>query len=163
MSRTLIAIMVTAIAGGALLAGATVAFDAWHWKFYSEAQALQSSASAADAVIVENPYQSSVDLLEYLALFLACCAAMTFWTVFLMIPSLLASRRIFSGVYTAVAVAAAVVAVISGVVFMALQRFTPYIPAAITFAVGGAIGLVGILLLARLLPPNTSLERTREG
>jgi hypothetical protein len=162
MRRTLIAIIVTSLACGALLAGATVALDAWHWRLFSDVQVLLSG-SAADAVAVENPYESSVNLLEYLALFLACCAAATFWAVFVVIPSLLASRRVFSGVFAGVVIAAAVVCVISGVVFTALQRLTPYISPAITFAIGGAIGLFSILLLARLLPPNTSLERTREG
>jgi hypothetical protein len=161
MRRTLKSIMLTALASGALLAAATLALDAWHWQQYSEAQAQLARAAAADAVVVENPYQ--IELNTYLMGFVVCSAATTFWTVFVVIPTLLASRRVFAGTVVSQVTAAAVVCAVSGITFAFMQGRTPYVSPIIVFGAGGAIGLLGLLLAAKTLPPNTSFERTREG
>src|SRR5690242_13226798 len=97
MRHTLTAIMITAVTCGALLAGAMLAMDAWHWRLHFESQALQSAGLGSDAVVVENPFYSPEEsVFTYVLVFIAWCAASTFWVVFLVIPSLLASRRVFS-------------------------------------------------------------------
>jgi hypothetical protein len=161
MRRTLTAIMVTALVSGALLVVATLTFEAWYWRLYFDAQAIQSAGSASDAVIVENPYQFEESAITYFQMFIAFCAAATFWAVLVVIPSLLASRRLFAGAVAGHIIAAVVVCGLSGVAFALMQRGTPYISPIVTFATGGAIGLVSIVLLAKILPPDTSLERTR--
>jgi len=113
-------------------------------------------------VVVENPYQLEESAKNYFTLFIACCAAATFWAVFVVLPSLLASRRVFTGALASHIIAALAVCIVSGVAFALMQGVTKYISPMITFAAGGAIGLVSLLLLARMLPPNKSLERTRE-
>ena len=164
MHRTLIALMVAALASGALLEIATLALDAWHWRAYQEAQALQSATSGMSAVVPENPYGSlpkSAGM--YFKLFVACCAGATFWVVFVVSPTLLLSRRVFTGVRSGHVVSAIVVCVLSGTVFALLQRLTPYLSPLVPFAVGGIIGLLSVALLIMLLPPNKSPERTHEG
>jgi len=164
MHRTLKALMIAALASGALLLIATLVLDAWHWRSYQEAQALESVSSGLEAVVPENPYGSlPTSAVTYLQLFVACCAAATFWVVFVVIPSLLVSRRVFTGPSAGHIVAAIVVGVVSGTVFALMQRLTPYIPPLVPFIVGGTIGLLSIVILAKMLPPNKSLERTREG
>jgi hypothetical protein len=164
MRRTLTSIMLTGLVSGALLAAATLALEAWHWQQYSEAHALQALGATADAVVVENPYQIEEEsLLTYLFGFVVCSAATTFWTVFVVIPTLLAARHVFSGAVASQVVAAAVVCTVSGIAFAFMQGRTPYVSPIIAFGAGGAIGLLSVLLLARTLPPDTSLERTREG
>jgi hypothetical protein len=163
MRRTLTAIMVPALAGAALLLIATQILNSWYWQLYSDAQALNLSQANADAVIVENPYEVQESILTFIPMFIALCAAATFWVVFVVIPSLLASRRVFAGSLSGHIVAAVTVCTLSGVVFALVLGREGYISPAITFAVGGVIGLVSFALVVKLLPPNTSLERTREG
>jgi hypothetical protein len=162
MHRTLKALMVAALASGALLLVATLGLDAWHWRLYKEEQALQFESAESDAVVVEDPYESlPTSAITYLQIFIACCSATTFWAVFVVIPSLLVSRRVFTGAIAGHIVAAIVVCAVSGIAFALMQRVTPYISPLIPFSVGGAIGLLSVLLLAKMLPPNTSFERTR--
>jgi len=163
MRRTLTALIVTALASGALLLVATLALDAWHWRVYNEAQFLQSADLGSDVVVVENPYQLEESVITYLQLFVACCAGATFWAVFVVLPILLTSRRLFAGAVGSHVIAAAIVCAVSGITFALMQRVTPYISPMIAFAAGGIVGLVSIVLLAKMLPPNTSLERPGEG
>jgi hypothetical protein len=149
---------------GALLLVATLSLEEWHWQQYYEAQALRSSSSGADAVLVDNPYQiNDTSMSTYFLLFVACCAAATFWSVFVVIPCLLASRRVFSSTVPSHIVAAAIVCTVSGLAFAFTQHPNEFVSPMITFSAGGIVGLVSLALLARMLPPNTSLERTREG
>ena len=163
MRHTLTAIMVTSVVSGVLLLAATLTLEGWHWQRYSEAQALHSSHSDSDAVIVENPYQIDESPITFVPMFISVCAAATFWVVFVVVPSLLASRRIFAGSLASHIVAAGVVCVLSGIAFALVQGVTDYIPPIVTFGAGGVVGLVNIVLVVKILPPNTSLERTREG
>jgi hypothetical protein len=75
MRRTLTAIIVTALVSGALLLAATLNFEAWHWRLYFEAQAIQSASAGSDAVVVENPYQLEESVLTYIPMYIALCAA----------------------------------------------------------------------------------------
>ena len=161
MRHTLTAIMVTSVVSGALLLTATLTFEGWYWQEYFDAQALQSSRSDSDAVIVENPYQIDESPTTYVPMFIALCAASTFWVVFVVIPSLLASRRLFAESLASHIVAAIVVCVLSGIAFSLVQGVREFIPPIATFGAGGVIGLVSIVLVVKMLPPNTSLERTR--
>ena len=163
MRRTLTAIIVTALVSGALLLAATLSFEAWHWRLYFEAQAIQSAGAGADAAVVENPYQIEESVLTYIPMYIALCAAATFWVVFVVIPSLLASRRLFAGTLVRQLVATGLVCVLSGVTFALVFGRTSYIPAIVTLLAGGVIGLVSIALVSRMLPPNTSFERTPGG
>ena len=164
MRRTLTALMVTALLSGALLLVATMALDAWHWRLYNQEQALKLAASGSDSVVVENPYGlPGTSVITYFGLFVACCAATSFWALFVVTPSLLVSRRVFAGALASHIIAAAVVCIVSGITFALILRLSPYISPIVTFSAGGAIGLFSVVLLARMLPPNTSLERTREG
>jgi hypothetical protein len=162
MHRTLAALIVAALASGALLLVATVTLDAWHWRLYNEAQALQPSVEGLVAAAAENPYQLGRSATTYFQIFVGCCAATTFWVVFVVLPGLLAARRMFAGVLASHIIAAIVACIVSGITFTLMQRVTPYISPMITFAAGGTIGLVSTILLAKMLPPNVSLERTRE-
>jgi len=165
MRHTLTAIMVTAVVTGALLLVATRTLEAWYWQQYwqqhTDTQALHSSGSDLDAVIVENPYQIEESPITYVPMFIALCAAATFWVVFVVIPSLLASRWLFVGPLASHTVAAVVVCVLSGIAFALVEGVREYISPMFTFGAGGAIGLVSIVLVVNLLPPNKSLERTR--
>ena len=141
---------------------AASALEAWHWRLYSKAQALQLAASGSDAVVVDNPYElDGTSATTYFGLFIACCAAATFWALFVAVPCLLASRRLFASTIASHIVAAAAVCIFSGMAFSLALGLKPYISPMITFAVGGAIGLISAVLLAKLLPLNTSQERTR--
>jgi hypothetical protein len=161
MRRTLTALMVSALAGGAILLAATLTWDAWYWQHYREAQTAHSPGAAADAVVVENPYQYEQSVLRYVHLFIGCCAAASLWSLFVVAPAILVSRRIFSRTFISHLVATAIVSTLAGIAFSLMQQPTPYISPLVTFLAGGIIGLVSILSLASLLPPNTSLERTR--
>jgi hypothetical protein len=55
------------------------------------------------------------------------------------------------------------VCVLSGIAFALVQGVRDYISPIVIFGAGGVIGLVNIVLVVKLLPPNTSFERTREG
>jgi hypothetical protein len=162
MRHTLTAIIVTSVVSGALLLAAILTLEGWHRQRYSDAQALQSPLSDADAVVVDNPYQIEESPMAYVPIFIAFCAASTFWVVFVVIPSLLASRRLFAGSLASHTVAAVVVSVLSGITFALLQGVRDYISPIVTFGAGGVIGLVSIVLVVRMLPPNKSLERTHE-
>jgi hypothetical protein len=162
--RTLTALIVTALASGAFLLVATLTLDAWHWRLYDQAQAFQSEGSKLNSIRVENPYEPlGHSVITYMSIFIACCAAATFWAVFLVLPSLMAARRVFASALVSHMVAAAVVCTLSGIAFAFIQDLTPYISPMITFTVGGAIGLLSLVLLAKMLPANTSLERSRDG
>jgi hypothetical protein len=161
MHRTLIALIVTALASGALLLVATHTLDAWHWRLYYEAQAVQSSGSGAGAVAVANPFQFERSVVTYFLRFIGCCAVATFWAVFVVLPALLASRRVFAGVLSSHILAAIVVCTLSGIAFAFMQGHAQFFSPMITFAAGGFIGLLSIVLLAKMLPPETSLERSR--
>jgi hypothetical protein len=162
MGRTLTTIMVTALISAALLLVATLAFESWYWRLYSEAQAIQSASAGADAVVVNNPYQIEESVLTYIPMFIALCAASTFWVVFVVVPSLLASRRLFADALARNLVAAAIVCVLSGVTFALVFGRTSYISPIATFLAGGAIGFVSIALVIKMLPLDTSFGRTRE-
>jgi hypothetical protein len=84
MRHTLTAIMVTSVVSGVLLLAATLTLERWYWQRYSGAQALHSSLSDSDAVIVENPYQIDESPIIYVPMFIAVCAAATFWVVLLL-------------------------------------------------------------------------------
>jgi len=159
MRRTLTAIIVTALVGGALLLVATQALDTWYWRLYAEAQALHSSTPDSDAATAVIPYELERSPSRYAHMFVLLCAVANFWVVFFAIPCLLLSRRLFSGAVASSAVAAVVTCIISGLAFALLMGVRPYISPLVPFGAGGTIGIVGILLLANLLPPNTSLER----
>jgi hypothetical protein len=163
MGRALTTIMVTALISGVLLSATTLAFKSWHWRLYSEAQAIQSASSGADAIVVESTHQIEESVLAYIPMFIELCAAATFWVVFVVVPSLLVSRRLFAGALARNLVASAIVCVLSGVTFALVFGRNSYILPIATFLAGGAIGLVSIALVIKMLPPNTSFERTREG
>ena len=162
MQRTLIAIIVTALVSGALMTIEMLALDAWHSRLYIEAHAPQPSSPGADTVQVENPYELvDYSVSSYVGPFIACCAGSTFWAVFVVIPSLLASRRVFPGALASNIVAAVVVSTASGIMFTSMQG-SHYIPPLIPFAAGSVFGLLSLVLLVKMLPSTTSPERTRD-
>jgi hypothetical protein len=168
MRRTVIALIFTALSCGALLEVSFFALNAWKARLYEQAQAqslarAQGEDPAPTTAQVENPYESHGESMSnYLTVFVLCTAAATFWAVFVVLPTLMVSRHVISGALTSSIVAAIVVCVVSGLVYCLLGASESYMSLLIPFSVGGAVGLLGLGMLHRMLPPDKSLERSRE-
>jgi hypothetical protein len=168
MRRTVVALVITALSCGALLEVSFFALNAWKLRLYEEAHAqslarAQGEDPAQSAVRVENPYESHGESMStYLTIFILCTAAATFWAVFVVLPILMLSRHVVSGAITSSIVAAIVVCVVSGFAYCLLGASESYMNPLITFSVGGAVGLLSLGLLHKMLPPNKSLERSRD-
>jgi hypothetical protein len=69
---------------------------------------------------------------------------------------------LFTNIVVGRVVSATVVFVVSAIAFSATQYPNSLLPPELIFLVGGLLGLIGVGVMALALPPNKSLERTRE-
>jgi hypothetical protein len=134
-----------------LLAIALVSLAVWQ---RHELEALSLSASTgASVVTIERTT-------DYVPLVLTSGVAGLLWVALVIIPTVFAARRFASGVSTHL-ITAAVVGVLSALAFCSFRPAHSILPLAVFLSIGGLIGLAGLGVALRALPPNNSLERTR--
>ena len=127
------------------------------------AAAIMANSQFADAVVVDNPYGHEFSDLEYYARLLAGFSIVGgLWVTCVVLPMTVGMRHLLrnsnnSRVFSYVSVIS-----LSAFVFPFLSSVGPW-PQLLVYAIGGAIGLVAVGVVDRMLPPNKSLERTREG
>ena len=136
-----------------LLAIALASLAAWQ---RHELEALSPSTSKDASVVVAIEPTT-----DYVPLVLTSGVAGLLWVALVIIPTAFAARRFSSGVSTHL-IAAAVVGVLSALAFCGFRPAHSILPLAVFLSIGGAIGLAGLGVTFRALPPNNSLERTRE-
>jgi hypothetical protein len=136
-----------------LLAIALASLAAWQ---RHELETLFPSTSEGGVVVTIAPTT------DYVPLVLTAGVAGLLWVALVILPTVFVARRFASGVSTHL-VAAAVVGVLSAIAFCGFQPALSLLPLAVFLSIGGAIGLAGLGVAFRALPPNNSLERTREG
>ena len=136
-----------------LLAIALVSLAAWQ---RHELKTLFPSTSEGAGVVAVEPTT------DYVPLVLTSGVAGLLWVALVIIPTTFVARRFASGVSTHL-IAAAVVGVLSALAFCGFRPAHSNLPLAVFLSIGGAIGLAGLGMALRALPPNKSLERTREG
>jgi hypothetical protein len=135
-----------------LLAIALVSLAAWQ---RHELETLSPGTSKGAGVVTIEPTT------DYVPLVLASGVAGLLWVALVIIPTAFAARRFASGVSTHL-IAAAVVGALSALAFCSFRPAHSLLPLAVFLLIGGAIGLAGLGVALRALPPNKSLERTRE-
>ncbi len=163
MRSTLKAVVVTGIVVGILLLAATLSLSAWQWHLYDQVQTQQPEGQAVAVARLENPYGLAyTPATKYVWLFAGCCLVATAWVSALVLPSVTAARQLFTNIVVGRVVSATVVFVVSAIAFSATQYPNSLLPPELIFLVGGLLGLIGFGVMALALPPNKSLERTRE-
>jgi hypothetical protein len=158
--RIVKAIGVTAVSVGTLILVSQEALSWWSWQAFLESLGPDTVGS----VIVDPPPPGPAEAaVRYVVAFLALCLVGAAFAAAVVWPVTNAARRIFSHPFAGHVMAGVVVAALSGLAFAAQTSPSgPWHPA-VVFAIGGAIGVVATTAFTLMLPPNTSLERTREG
>ena len=159
--RTLKAVAIAAIPLGILLMVAFEGLTAWRFHSESVVQAQRTPDERSQIVQVVNPYDTPIDhAIDYAGDFIGRWILAAFWTAVLVLPALALARRFLVNGYLRHTLAALVVFVLSAVVFAASQYPTEFVSPNIVFLVGGAIGLIALVIMSFLLPPNTPPETT---
>jgi hypothetical protein len=127
------------------------ALNAWEWHEYYAA--IPATGGDARAMTMD-----SSELLGSVAV--TSLMQGLIWASLVIVPGASAAKSSIFRSSTRVAVAAAVV-VLSSLAFCAFRTIHSVAPLDVFVAIGGLIGLVGIGVALWVLPPNTSLERTR--
>jgi hypothetical protein len=150
---TPVAILAVAMTVGILLTVALASLNAWEWHEIDAAFPRTGSDTAVVAVGSSIPL-GSVALTSLLQGLI--------WASLVVVPGASAAKRLSPRASTRL-ITAAVVVVLSSVAFCGFRTIHSLAPLAVFLAIGGLIGLAGIGVALWVLPPNTSLERTRAG
>jgi len=149
---TPVVILAAAATVGLLLMAAQVSLSAWDWR--SMEALLPSSRSDTGMVITDGSLPVGSVALTSLAQGLI-------WASLVIVPGASAAKRLSSRASIRL-MAVAVVVVLSSVAFCGFRTIHSFAPLAAFLMIGGVIGLAGIGVALCVMPPNKSLERTRE-
>jgi len=136
-----------------LLTVALASLNAWEWHVVDAAFPRTGSGTGVATIDSSIPL-GSVALTSLLQGLI--------WESLVVVPGASAAKRLSSRASTRL-ITASVVVVLSSVAFCGFRTIHSLAPLAVFPAIGGLIGLAGIGVALWVLPPNTSLERTREG
>ena len=165
MRHVVVTVLVAAVVVGIFLTLAWGGLSYWKEQdTMRAAAAMMANSEFADAVVVDNPYEHEFSSeFEYYARLLAGFSIVGgLWVTCIVLPMTVGMRHLLrnsnnSRVFSYVSVIS-----LSAFVFPFLSSVGPW-PQLLVYAIGGAIGLVAVGVVDRMLPPNKSLERTREG
>ncbi len=159
MRRILKAISATGVTIGASLFLAHVILEWWSWHAFLETLGPDGFGRPLVDPPPPGPAEAAVRYvlgLVALCLFGALLAASVVW------PVTNVARRVFRQPLAGRLTAVSVIAVLSSLGFAGQTSPSgPWHPA-VVFAIGGAIGIAAATIFTLMMPPNTSLERTRE-
>ncbi len=152
MRTTLAAIGAAAVTAGCLLAIALVALDAWDRHEFETL--FPTVADGTSRALIE--WHTS-----YSRIGLTAAVGGMVWATVVILPAALATRRFASGALQRL-LAVAVVGVVSALAFVGFRTVHSGLPLSAFLLTGSVIGLAGLGVAVWVLPPNTSLERTRD-
>jgi len=153
------AIITGAASAGALLFTTSTILDHWSSQYFWDSNGLDGTYA-----LVDPPPPTGFEAIALQAIQLIwLCFLGAVWTAVVVLPIVLIARRILSYRWASRLLAVAIVGVLSALV--CLTQWSPGGPwtTSLICAIGGVIGLVLVAIADRQMPPNKSLERTREG
>ena len=153
MRPTLATIGVGAVTVGFLLAIALASLDAWQWRdFDTLSEKVESGSGVVVTIDPTTPYSRIA---------LTSGVAGIIWATLVILPAAVAARRFASSAFMRL-LAFAVVGVLSAIAFASFRTIHSGSPVSVFLLIGAAIGMLGLGVAAWVLPPNKSLERTRD-
>ena len=151
------AILAAAVPAGVLLFVAWIGLEWWENQYFWETSGLDP-----DLTLYDPPPATGVDaVVERILEFVWLCFFSAMWAAIVVVPAILVARHFLSGRWSSRLVAFGVVAATSALAFAFQWSPAGPWPEGLTLGIGGTIGLVCASIADALLPPNTSLERTR--
>jgi hypothetical protein len=151
---TLATIGVGAVTVGFLVAIALASLDAWQWRDFGPlTEKVESGPGVVVTIDPATPYSRIA---------LTSGVGGIIWATLVILPAAVAVRRFASSAPMRL-LAYAVVGVLSAIVFSSFRTVHSGSPVSVFLSIGAAIGMLGLGVVTWVLPPNKSLERTREG
>jgi hypothetical protein len=152
------AILAASVPTGTMLFVAAVILGRWYDKYL-----LETSGYVPGVAIGHLPPPNQFDeLIDHLFDFVWLCFLGAIWTAVVVVPAILVARHFLSGRWSSRLVSFGFLCAVSALFFAFRWAAGPWSQSLI-FGIGGCIGLVCAAIAEMQMPPNTSLERTREG